>query len=269
MSRRFSPEGRPSIGARGLHGLLVGSAQRSDLDPAASGGGLVDLRAAAQQELLPDPAVLSFGTAGASNEIERVVSITNVSSRRLVVSIGNAAIAPKGVEITVDPRASGSGRVGPPRSSARCDGRRLDEAGAATGDLVLRVADSPEVHVPWAVAVPLPADLLTRVSLEATEARVSDTTPAVLSLVAGAVTATPDPQVRAVELLEVELWRGGTNLGVIARRRELLPGRYTFGLTGRGPDGDRLGRGRYVVRVVAYPGDGTRRAAQTVEYRVR
>ena len=71
----------------------------------------------------------------------------------------------------------------------------------------------------------------------------SDATPAALSFVAGSVTATPDPQVRAVELLEVELWRGGERLGVLARRRELLPGRYTFGLTGRGPTGDRLGRG--------------------------
>ncbi len=263
-------EGRPGIGARGLHGLLVGSAQRSDLDPAASGGGLVDLRAAVQQELYAEPAVVSFGTARASTELEQVVSITNVSSRRLAVTIGNSAIAPKGVVITVDPqrlriRPGGSAQIVVRAST----GDISEEAGAATGELVLRIADSPEVHVPWAVAVPLPADLLTRVSLEATEARVSDTTPAVLSLVAGAVTATPDPQVRAVELLEVELWRGGTNLGVLARRRELLPGRYTFGLTGRGPDGDRLGRGRYVVRVVAYPGDGTRRASQTVEYRVR
>jgi hypothetical protein len=33
----------------------------------------------------------------------------------------------------------------------------------------------------------------------------------------------------------------------------VLPGRYTFGLTGRGPDGQRLPPGDYVLRVVAYP----------------
>ena len=54
-------QGRPSLGARSLHGLLVGSAQRADLDPTASGAGLVDLRAAVQQELLAEPALLSFG----------------------------------------------------------------------------------------------------------------------------------------------------------------------------------------------------------------
>jgi hypothetical protein len=98
---------------------------------------------------------------------------------------------------------------------------------------------------------------------------VSDATPAALSFVAGSVTAAPDPQVRAIELLEVELWRGDERLGVLARRRELLPGRYTFGLTGRGATGSRLGRSAFTIRLVAYPGDGTRRQADTVEYRVR
>ncbi len=44
-------QGRPALDARELHGVLVGSAQRADLDPTASGAGLVDLRAAVQQEL--------------------------------------------------------------------------------------------------------------------------------------------------------------------------------------------------------------------------
>ena len=88
-------QGRPEVGAAGLHGLLVGSAQRSDLDPAASGAGLVDLRGAVQQEVLAEPAVISFGTAfgGSSAELERVVRIRNVSTRRLRVAIGIAAIA--------------------------------------------------------------------------------------------------------------------------------------------------------------------------------
>ena len=77
------------------------------------------------------------------------------------------------------------------------------------------------------------------------------------------------PQVRAVDELDVQLWRGDTLIGVLARRRELLPGRYTFGLTGRGPEGERLRRGRYLIRVVARPGDGTRRQVESIEYVVR
>ena len=143
------------------------------------------------------------------------------------------------------------------------------DAGAATGDLVLRIGDSPEVHVPWAVAVPADVDLVSRLALKPTGTRISDATPAALSFVAGAVTAAPDPQVRAVELLEVELWRRGTRLGLLARRRELLPGRYTFGLTGRGVTGARLPRGMYAIRLVAFPGDGTRKQSDTIDYRVR
>ena len=126
------------------------------------------------------------------------------------------------------------------------------------------------MHVPWAVSVPLPdADLLTGVSLEETAGRVSDTTPAVLSLVAGAVATTPGLQVRPLDVLEVQLRRGDALVGVLARRREVLPGRYSFGLTGRGPDGERLRRGSYTIRVVARPGDGLRQQVEEVAYRVR
>ena len=228
---------------------------------------MVDLRGAAQQEVFADPAVVSFGAVtGDASGIERIVRIHNISTRRRVVSIGNAALAPKGVEITADPQRV---RLGPGESAAvviRADTLDLsDEAGIATGELVLRAGYSPEVHVPWAVAVPQNVDLISRVSLEGTGDRVSDATPSVLALVAGAVTVTPDPQVRAVDRLEVQLWRGKSLLGVLARRRELLPGRYTFGLTGRGSNGERLRRGMYAIRIVALPGDGTRRQSETVD----
>jgi subtilisin family serine protease len=263
-------EGRPSLTARQLHGLLVGSALRTDLDPTASGAGLVDLRAAVQQEVVAEPALLSFGAVAGPEGAERTIRITNVSRRRLSISVGIAAIAPKGVEITADPQRV---RIRPGRSAlvvVRANTAALSaEAGAATGELVLRGSDSPEVHVPWTVAIPPVVDLVTRLSLERTGTRVSDATPAALSFVAGSVSAAPDPQVRAVELLEVQLWRGGERIGVLAQRRELLPGRYTFGLTGRSPTGERLGRGAFTIRLVAYPGDGTRRQADTITYRIR
>jgi len=266
-------EGRPRVGASGLLGLLAGSAQRRDLDAPASGAGLLDLRAAMQQEVFAEPASVSFGVpARSTRKLERTVRVENVSTRALDVTIRPAALAPKGVEISVDPERL---RLRPGRSATvvvRADTAALSErAGAATGELVLLVAGSSEVHVPWAVAVPAPGvDLLWRVKLKTTAGRVSDATPAVLSLVAGALTTTPGLQVRPVGFLEVQLRRNGELLGVLARRRELLPGRYTFGLTGRGPGGERLRRGRsYEIRVVAQPGDGTRQQSETVVYQVR
>jgi subtilisin family serine protease len=265
-------EGRPRARAVDLIGLLAGSAQRRDLDAAASGAGLLDLRSAVQQEIAAEPALVSFGIPRRSSlELERIVRIRNLSTRELTVSIQTSALAPKGVEITVDPQRL---RIRAGRSAnviLRANTSDLsDQAGAATGELVLAVSESSEVHVPWAVAVPTPAiDLLSRVTLETTGNRVSDAMPAALSLVAGALVPTPGPQVRPLELLEVQLRRGGELIGVLARRREVLPGRYTFGLTGRGPGGERLRRGSYVVRVVARPGDGVRQQVEDVSYRVR
>jgi hypothetical protein len=269
-------EGRPRVAAAELRGLLVGSAQRRDLDPASSGAGLVDLRSAVQQEVSVVPATVSFGSVESAPEFERftleqTVRLRNVSTRTLVVRIASAALAPKGVVIGVDPARARLRAGAAVEVVVRADTRELSEqAGVATGELVLRVADSQEVRVPWAVAVPeRDVDLISHVALRATSTRVSDATPAVLTLVAGAVTGGPQPQVRAVEALEVQLWRGGALVGILASRREVLPGRYTFGLTGRGPDGGRLRRGSYVVRVVARPGDGSRRQVESVGYTVR
>jgi hypothetical protein len=45
---------------------------------------------------------------------------------------------------------------------------------------------------------------------------------------------------------------------VLAQLRNLLPGRYAFGLTGRDADGETLEPGRYHLRLTAYPtGPGT------------
>ena len=263
-------EGRPNLDASGLHGLLVGSAQRADLDPTASGAGLVDLRGAAQQEVYAEPPLVSFGTAHGTSGAEQTLHIHNISTRGLTVSITNNALAPKGVEITTDPPRV---RIRPGHTADVVVGAGTadlsPEAGAATGELVLHAGDSPDVHVPWAVAVPGKVDLVTRLSLDEKVTHISDATPAALSFVAGSVAPASDPQVRAIELLEVDLWRNGTRLGMLARRRELLPGRYTFGLTGRGPSGTRLPRGTYVVHVLAYAGDGTPRQVDKIEYRVR
>jgi len=264
-------EGRPRLDATGLHALLVGSAQRRDPDVAASGAGLLDLRAAVQQEVVAIPPSISFGVPlRDSLELEQAVRLRNVSTRPLTFSIQSVALAPKGVEIALDPEEV---ELRPGASTTvvvRADTSALsDRAGAATGELALN-GSGADVHIPWAVAVPTPdADVLSRVSLKTTAGRVSDATPVVLSLVAGAIVPAPGPQVVPLDMLEVQLRRGNELLGILARRRELLPGRYTFGLTGRGPAGERLRRGNYVIRVVARPGAGMRAQVEDVVYRVR
>ena len=62
-------------------------------------------------------------------------------------------------------------------------------------------------------------------------------------------------QLRPLSQLDVELWRGGERLGRLARLRDVLPGRYAFGLTGRGPAAAARSW-PYRLRVVALPPDG-------------
>ena len=75
-------------------------------------------------------------------------------------------------------------------------------------------------------------------------------------------------QLRPVARLEVELWRGGKRLGVLARLRDVLPGRYAFGLTGRGTGGGTLARGAYRLHVVALPPDGPAEV-EVIGFRIR
>ncbi|MBA2383088.1 MAG: hypothetical protein H0V68_00275, partial [Actinobacteria bacterium] len=75
-------------------------------------------------------------------------------------------------------------------------------------------------------------------------------------------------QLRPLSRLDVELWRRGEPLGLLARLRDVLPGRYAFGITGRGPRGGTLPRGEYSLRVVAAPQVGRAERA-IVGFRIR
>ena len=66
----------------------------------------------------------------------------------------------------------------------------------------------------------------------------------------------PGYAVEPVGVLVAELRTAGERLGVLARMRDLLPGRYALGLTGRAPGGKKVAPGAYVVRVRADPVPG-------------
>jgi len=263
-------QARPRASALDLKGLLVGAAQPAG-DARETRAGTLSLQTAVQQVVAAEPAAVTFGAAARGVlTLEQTVRLHNVGGRRVTVRIQSVS-ADEGVEVTPSTdrvllRAGGSGEVVLRAEVAGME----DGAEAATGELVLRPRGLPSVRIPWAVSAPAAeVDLLSQVSLRETGERITDATPAVVSFVAGAIGKGTDPQVRPIDLLEVQLWRGTRLLGVLSSRRELLPGRYTFGLTGRGPSGDRLGRGRYVVKLVARPGDGTRRQVEPVDYFVR
>jgi len=57
-------------------------------------------------------------------------------------------------------------------------------------------------------------------------------------------------------------------VGVLARLRDLLPGVYSIGITGRGPSGAKLKPGAYELRVVAWPVDKGKLSRAKVSFRI-
>jgi hypothetical protein len=88
--------------------------------------------------------------------------------------------------------------------------------------------------------------------------RPSDAAPAVLGFRAGSILRSEEgDETQPVSRLELELRReSGARLGRLAQLRNLLPGQFLYGLTGRGPGGKKLRPGRYVLRLAAYPTGG-------------
>jgi hypothetical protein len=82
----------------------------------------------------------------------------------------------------------------------------------------------------------------------------SDAAPALLSFVAGSVRRSGGlTDVMPLSRLDLQLWSPtGGRIGLLARLRDVLPGRYSFGVTGRDPTGSVLPKGEYQLRLVAF-----------------
>jgi hypothetical protein len=243
-----------------------------DTAAAAQGGGLVDPGAAAVAEVAAAPATVAFGAATERGWVSRrTIRVRNVTNRRLRVTFAANVEGIAGVSVTVAPRRAVL-RAGAEREielTARVTflPRSL---GAITGKARVGVVGGGGITVPWAVALPAAGGpLLGEVALSASSFRASDRAPAVLNVRAGDVLERDGrPQLRPVARLDVELWRGRERLGLLARLRNVLPGHYAFGVTGRGPRGGALARGPYRLRVVATPPAGEPEAT-SVRFRIR
>ena len=111
------------------------------------------------------------------------------------------------------------------------------DADVVTGTIRVSAAGSQPLHIPWALQFKHETpNLLEHVSLDSTSFTPSDTAPALLTVQAGAAIRDKGVQIEAVSRLDVLLYTSaGRFVGVLARLRNLLPGSYSFGITGRGP----------------------------------
>ncbi len=266
-------QSRPELDASGLKALLAGSARPLPRESvAAQGVGLLDVGAARAGETAALPTTMSFGRAtGAGWHATRKLVLRNLSTR------------PLRLRILADERDKGGARglvfaFAPPRMRIAPGGiarvyvavRSLVPAGPPVeGMLTVRPEGSAPIHVPWLVTFrPRRDELLDSVRLSTSSFKPSDNAPAVLSFQAGRIAA--GGQLAPVSLLELELLASdGKRLGVLAQLRDLLPGRYAFGLTGRDVEGETLEPGRYRMELTAHPtGQGTPSKA-TVSFAIR
>ena len=128
------------------------------------------------------------------------------------------------------------------------------------------------IRVPWAITFGgAPVELIRSASLSSATFSPSDRKPALLSVEAGGIrTNAGRLELLPLARLDVGLARAdGTPIGLLARLRDVLPGRYTFGLTGRGPSGEPLPPGRYVVTVSGFPVSGEYPSRRKVGFSLR
>jgi Subtilase family len=257
-------QARPGLNAAALRSVLIGSARPLEVDGVSTqGAGLVDPVAAVRAVLAVEPASIAFGRLSIpSGAAAQTVRIRNLGSRPLRLAfeveqaLGDGALltfSATPTRVKVRPGRSVEVRFGV--TSVGEPARPATIAGA----LLVSGQGIRPARVPWTVmfTTRAGAPLVGDVALSRRVFSGSGASPAVLSFRAGwAIEGSEGTVVEPVGLLEVELWRvGGKRIGVLARLRDLLPGRYSVGITGRGPDGRPLAPGLYAVRLRALPVD--------------
>ncbi len=248
---------RPALDGPALQSLLVGYAQPGGAPATQVGAGTFRLGASAVGEVAAQPATLGFGIWGGPHwHATRTIVVRNVSTRRLQISLSALAqgesealhfrVRPDRLSLRVGRAATVKVTV----TAASAPHARL-----LTGVIQVAPSGSETLRVPWAISFRrYSANLLPHVSLSDSSFKPSDTSPAVLTMQAGNLVHDHGLQILPVSRLDILLYSAsGRFAGVLGRLRNLLPGSYSFGITGRGPSSAPLAPGRYELRFVAWP----------------
>jgi hypothetical protein len=264
-------EARPALTAAELKGVLVGTAHDLAGDPVeAQGNGLVDIGRAASVEVTSQPATLAFGRAGGHGwSATRSFTLHNVSTRwlRLFLSTTEAG----GLALDVAPRSL---TLGPGASSTVAMGLKVTAAptrAAVVGAITVAPLQGQRLRIPWSVVTSTPTGLVGSASLSSAKFKPSDASPALLLVRLGHVGQTAaGVEVEPVLRFDLRLRDAhGQDLGLLARVRDVLPGDYAFGITGRGPNRKVLPPGRYSLGVVAFPAAGGRATFRSVVFTLK
>ena len=258
---------RPDLSADALKAVLVASATplvsaTERATAPAQGGGIINPAAAIETTLIVDPPVVALGapTRGSwTSEVLLELENLGPSTELVTFALVPDGAEPLPLEFRVEPSSltiAGSSRANVRLVVSLSDAQATWQ-GWISGTILVQPANGAPTRVPFATAFAEdpPAPLVDAARLDPVPDGASE--PGLLSVLSfrvGWVGESPAGlAIGPVSLLEVELWRATEFVGTIATLRDLLPGRYSIGLTGRGPDGSPLGAGSYRVRFAARP----------------
>ncbi|HEY7207720.1 MAG TPA: S8 family serine peptidase [Gaiellaceae bacterium] len=270
-------QARPGLGAPILKSLLVGTAAPLPGGRVTGeGAGEIDVGAAAAGEVAAQPATLALGrSTGAGWNVRTALLLQNVSTRtiHLRLSVEQDEEGASTVRFLVQPSELRlrRGHAATIRIGALTPSRAVG-AEPAEGAIVIRTAGGGRIRVPWAIAFGPPSvDLIGKPTLSSHAFKPSDAGSALLQFDAGAlVRVAGRDEIRPVSRLDIRLRNdAGDHLGLLARLRDLLPGRYAFGLTGRDPAGAVLPPGTYHLSLIAWPMDGGAPSRRQVSFVIR
>jgi len=229
-------EARPGLSAADLASLLAGS-----VDPGASAAG----------EVAASRTALSFGPwNGPGWHQAKALLVHDVSSRPLTVIIASSSRLVSVSRATIQLRPGESARV-----VVKAQASKRPALSTIQGLVTVRPAGGQVLRVPWVVVFRrYRGSLIGPAAISPPSFAPSDSKPATLTVVVGRVLPGRVVQIEPVARLDVLLYTSsGAFLGVLAAVPDLLPGTYSFALTGRGPGGAVLQPGGYEIRVAAHP----------------
>ena len=246
-------QAHPEWSAKVVRGALVGTADEvrdeegdGTAPVEAQGGGSVDVAAASAAKVVAEPASLSFGLARAPNvSIKRVLTLANAGKASVRVSVSlvrDGSDDGSSVELEGAPSnaAISPGATLPLPLTLEAHGLPATTA-VIGGWLLVQIDGGGTVRVPWALARSddLAVGLIGGASLvpALVEPNADGAPAAKLTLVLGSARSDGAArlEIAPVQRLSVDLYRDSQLIGRIIERHELLPGRYTYGITGVDP----------------------------------
>jgi|GEM_PF-583038 len=266
-------QARPDLSESELRSSLAASASRlGGFSLTFQGTGTLDLAAAALTSVASTSPSLTFPLMrGARKQATLAFGLRNLGAGKLVaaLSVGREG-NPDWLRVRISP-----GRLLIRGGHSRQVKLRVDLVGekrgsSAQGTVTVLLSDRTLLRIPWSVRYASgPGDLISSASLSRRSVSVSDSASEVLTLGLGRVSGLFERRIEPATKVEVALWNGaGRYLGVLARMRDVLPGHYVFGLTGRSPAGAALAPGPYRLRITAFPSGGGKVSVRSLRFTI-